>query len=91
MEYKKINKDSCVAAYNTLDSSSLARINKINELAWIYESRSYLDTVYSFNNNFLDKRYVDSNAKIIEKQLLIAGLRLAAIFRAAFNPEAKQP
>ena len=91
LEYKKINRDSCVAIYNTLDSSAFARINKINELQWIYESRSYLDTVYSFKDSFLDIQYVDSNAEIIKKQLLIAGLRLAAIFRSAFNPNAKMP
>lgn len=89
--YKKINMDSCLAVYPTLDSSELARINKINELKWVYESRSYLDTVYSFKNNFLDVQYVNSNSEIIKKQLLVAGLRLAAIFRSVFNPEAKMP
>lgn len=91
LEYKKINLDSCVAVFGTLDSNDLNRINKIKELDWIYESRSYLDTVYSFKNSFLDAQYVDSNAKIIEKQLLIAGLRIAAILRSVFNPEAKMP
>jgi hypothetical protein len=47
--------------------------------------------VYSFKNSFLDAKYVDSNAEIIKKQLLIAGLRLAAIFRSVFNPAAKLP
>lgn len=91
LEYKKINLDSCVAVYGSLDSNDLARINKIRELDWIYESRAYLDTVYSFKNNFLDLQYVDSNAEIIKKQLLIGGLRIAAILRSVFNPDAKMP
>jgi hypothetical protein len=91
LEYKKINEDSCVALYSTLDSSTIAGYNKINEMKWMYQSRSYLDTVYGFKDNFLDAKYVNSNAEIIKKQLLIAGLRLAAIFRTIFNPDAKMP
>lgn len=89
LEYKKLNLDSCLAAYNTLDSATVADINKINELKWMYESRSYLDTVYNFKDNYLDQRYVDSNADIIKKQILLGGLRLAAVLKSVFNPEAK--
>jgi len=89
INYKGIDIDSCVAVYNTLDSNEMARVQKINELSWMYESRSYLDTVYSFQNNFLDVSYVDSNSKIIKKQLLYAGLRLAALMKSVFNPDVK--
>ncbi len=89
--YKQINMDSCLNAYKTFDSSTIANSIKINELKWVYESRSHLDTVYSFKDNFLDVRYVDSNSETIKKQLVLAGLRLAAIFRSVFNPEAKMP
>jgi len=89
LEYKKINLDSCVNLYNTLDAATVNSYAKINELKWMYESRSYLDTVYSFNNNFLDLRYVDKNGEIIKKQLLIAGLRIAAIMKQVFKGEAK--
>jgi hypothetical protein len=89
--YKQINMDSCLDVYKTMDSATIANSIKINELKWVYESRSHLDTVYSFNNNFLDVRYVDSNSETIKKQLVLAGLRLAAIFRSTFNPDAKLP
>ncbi len=89
LTYKKINLDSCLAFYNTLDSNEIARVKKINELNWMYESRTYLDTVYGFQNNFLDVRYVDNNSEIIKKQLLFAGLRLAALFKSVFNPTVK--
>lgn len=89
--YKNINFDSCLASFKAFDSNTISNSIKINELKWVYESRTHLDSVYSFNNNFLDVRYVDTNAETIKRQLVLAGLRLAAIMRAAFNPEAKLP
>lgn len=90
LEYKKITFDSCLALYPTLDSKTVAAISKINELQWMYDSRSYLDTAYSFKNNFLDEQYIDNNAHVIKRQLLIGGLRMAAVFKSLFG-EAKLP
>lgn len=85
LEYKNINLDSCMALYKTFDSATIADIDKINELKWMYQSRSLLDTVYSFQDNFLDKKYVENNSQIIKRQLLIAGMRLAAILKDTFK------
>lgn len=90
LEFKKINMDSCLELYNTIDPKAIDEMSKINELKWMYESRSLLDTVYSFKENFLDLKYVDSNANIIKKQLLVAGIRLAAILKQMFG-EAPKP
>ncbi|MBL0357064.1 MAG: S1/P1 nuclease [Chitinophagaceae bacterium] len=90
LEYKKITLDSCLELYDTLDSNTVKDITQINELKWMYESRAYLDTAYSFQNNFLDTAYVDSNAQVIKRQLLIGGLRMAAVLKKLFG-EAKQP
>jgi hypothetical protein len=84
IEYKNIKLDTCLEFYKTLDSTAVAESTKINELKWMYESRSYLDTVYSFKDNFLDKNYIDNNAAVIKRQLVMAGLRLAAVLRDAF-------
>jgi hypothetical protein len=85
LEYKKINLDSCLELYNTYDSATIAGISKINELDWMYQSRSYLDTVYGFENNFLDMKYIDNNILVIKRQLLAAGLRLASVLRQTFK------
>ena len=81
LEYKNITMDSCLQLYATLDTAEVTAIKKINELKWMYQSRSLLDTVYNFKNNFLDKKYVDDHANIIKKQLLMGGLRLASILK----------
>jgi hypothetical protein len=87
IEYKNITLDSCMQTYATLDTNQVLEIKKINELKWMYQSRSLLDTVYSFQNNFLDKSYIDSNSEIIKKQLVMAGLRLASIFSSIFGKQ----
>jgi hypothetical protein len=89
LEYKKINMDTCLQLYNSMDSKTIADISKINELKWMYDSRSYLDTAYNFKNNFLDSAYVDSNALVIKKQLLIGGIRLAAVLKKLFGEAVK--
>ena len=84
LEYKNIKLDSCLELYKTYDEKTIANFNKIDELKWMYQSRSLLDTVYSFQDNFLDERYIDNNATIIKTQLLTAGLRLASVLKEAF-------
>ncbi len=85
IEYKNITLDSCMQTYALLDAAEITEIKKINEMKWMYQSRSLLDTVYSFQNNFLDKNYIDSNALIIKKQLVMAGLRLASVLNEIFT------
>ena len=85
LEYKNITLDSCMQTYAALDTAEVAEIKKINELKWMYQSRSLLDRVYSFENNFLDKNYVDSNAEVIKKQLVMGGLRLASLLSSIFG------
>ena len=87
LEYKNITLDSCLMLYATLDITEVVEIKKINELKWMYQSRSFLDSVYSFTNNFLDQTYIDNSAVIIKKQLVVAGLRLASILKDCLGTE----
>lgn len=89
LEFTKINMDSCLELYNTIDPAVINDMSKVNEMKWMYESRSLLDTVYSFKNSFLDKQYIDNNSLVIKKQLLVAGLRIAAILKKTFGEAAK--
>ena len=88
IEYKNITLDSCMQTYSALDTAQVIEIKKINELKWMYSSRSLLDTVYSFQNDFLDKGYIDSNANVIKKQLVMGGLRLASLLSSLFGSKA---
>lgn len=89
LEYKQINLDTCMNLYATMTKDEIANLTKINELNWMYQSRSYLDRVYSFENNYMDKAYIDNNISVIKRQLVVAGIRLASILQDVFNPDAK--
>ncbi|MEO8771920.1 MAG: S1/P1 nuclease [Ferruginibacter sp.] len=89
IQAKGITIDSCLAIYPTLDAKAVSQIQKISVLTWMNQSRSLLNTVYGFKNNFLSPEYIDQNVAIIERQLLYGGLRLASILNEAFAPGKK--
>lgn len=91
IDAKGINFDSCMALYPTLDEATVKQIQKISVLTWMNQSRTLLDTAYSFQNNYLSPEYVNNNVRVIERQILLGGLRLAAILKEAFNPAPAEP
>ncbi len=89
IDAKGIDIDSCLGMYPTLTTEEINQAQKLSVLTWMNQSRSYLDTAYSFQNNFLSPEYINNNVKVIEKQILLGGIRLASVLREAFNPTAK--
>jgi len=81
IEMKKINMDSCTQFYATYSPEEIADIQHIDLLKWMYESRSYLGDVYNFKNSRVNQDYIDRNTLLVEKQILIAGLRLASVLK----------
>jgi hypothetical protein len=62
-----------------------ARIRKIDIVGWMNESRALLDTVYEFKGDNLTRKYAKKNAPIIEHQILLASIRLAAVLKDVFG------
>ena len=91
IESEGINLDKCLKVYESFTPQEVDTIKKIQVLKWMYQSRSYLDTVYDFKNGYLDAAYIARAKIIIEKQLVIAGLRLAAILTDVFKTGYKGP
>jgi len=92
IETEGITLDKCLKAYESFTPQEVDTIKKIQVLRWMYQSRSYLDTVYDFKSGgYLDQAYIDRAKLIIEKQLVIAGLRLAAILTDVFKAGYKGP
>ncbi len=85
IEQKNINIDSCTQFYSTFSPAQIKGITNINLLQWMQESRSFLDRVYNFKDGNITKEYIDSNTEVVEKQLLIAGLRLASVLTEMFK------
>ena len=91
IESEGINLDKCLKTYDAFTIQEVDTIKKIQVLRWMYQSRSYLDSVYDFKNGFLDRPYVERSSNIIKKQLVIAGLRLANILTEVFKTRNQGP
>jgi hypothetical protein len=68
-----------------LSARKREELEKTDVPAWLSESRSLLPQVYATNGNKIDQRYLDTNAPIVEQQLIKAGLRLATILNKYFK------
>ncbi len=84
IEYKNITLNE-VLSVEKLSKTQIKSIAKINVLDWAKESRSYLGEIYSFPNRKLDDAYITQNEKMIKKQILRAGIRLANILKLTFG------
>jgi S1/P1 Nuclease len=82
--YKNMSLQDVLSA-NKLSRQQIATIQKIDIVSWANESRGYLDKVYSIQGHKVDEQYIGSVYPIIEKQLMYAGLRLAAVLEKYFG------
>jgi len=74
-----IGYEKCLSIYKTMRPAEVAQLKTGTVEQWLKESRSLLPDVYDFKDNTIDEAYIDKNTPIIEKQLVIAGIRLAAV------------
>jgi hypothetical protein len=84
INYKNISLQDVLSA-NTLTPQHIKSIQHINLVVWANESRSLLDRVYSIQGHKISEEYINSAYPVIEKQLLYAGLRLAAVLEKYFD------
>jgi hypothetical protein len=84
IEYKALTLEE-VLKMNDFEPSELSALKSINVLSWVTDSRNHLKSVYGFNNNKIDDRYVDANYPIVKMQILKAGLRLASVLEYYFK------
>jgi S1/P1 Nuclease len=82
---KIVDKD-CMDLYKT---NTINFQKEVDFLKWMQESRSLLDGVYDFSGFILSDNYLNQNKIVVQKQLLIAGLRLAEILNRLFSSSAK--
>ena len=77
----KIKEDDCTKYYSSF-KDQLSQ--PVDFEKWMRETRSLLPNVYDFSGFMLDDAYLQKNKVIVEKQLLLAGLRLAAVLNKLF-------
>lgn len=84
IKYKNISLEDCLDRANFSDRK-LMKYKKIDVVEWATESRSFLPAIYNFDSAKVNDRYVNKHAKIIKKQLNLAGIRLASVLQEAFS------
>jgi hypothetical protein len=85
IEYKKVTVNDCIKAGTQFSKAEIKELQKIDVVKWMEQSRSYLKDVYDFKDNTLTEEYITKSVPIIEKQIFIAGIRLAAVLNQAFG------
>jgi hypothetical protein len=58
---------------------------KIDVIEWFKESRAYLPAAYDMKKGEIQEEYMQKALPIIEKQLVVAGLRLASVLNETFK------
>jgi hypothetical protein len=81
---ENIGLNDCFKLSNTLSVAEQKEIQKIDVVKWMNESRDLLPFVYSFDKK-LTTSYAAKAKPIIEKQLVKAGVRLAAVLFRTFK------
>jgi hypothetical protein len=82
---KKITTEGCLKIAGKYPKRQIKKLQKTDVVKWMNESRSLLGKTYDFSNNIIDAKYIETNATVIEKQLIIAGIRLAGILNALYR------
>ena len=85
IEGENITENDCLMRLQGFDKDRIKSLSVINPEKWITEPRSKLSGVYKFQDNTIDRTYIDRNIPVIEDQLLVAGIRLAAVLNHLFK------
>jgi S1/P1 Nuclease len=85
LNYEKISEDDCLKVLEGMTKAQKAAYSKIDLLEWAKESRAELPNVYAFTGTNIPTTYADANRAVVEKQIALAGLRLAAVLQRLFQ------
>ena len=85
IESENISLADCLKHLRTFDKEEIASLSAINVEAWMRQPHSQLSGVYNFKDEEIDDTYITRNKKVIEEDILIAGIRLSAILKNVFK------
>jgi len=79
-----ITLEDCLKTAGEMTKFEITDLQHDNAEIWLKESRDLLPAVYTFNNE-ITQEYIDKNKKIIEKQLVKAGVSLSYVLFQVFR------
>ncbi len=86
IEHEHIDLAACQAAGKVFGSKEIAGLSVVNVQQWMQQARKELKSVYDIKDGTIDDAYVARNKPVIEKEIYIAGVRLAAVLKDVFKP-----
>ncbi len=86
IDLKKITDADCLKHLSTYPDT----VKSVDFMKWMNESRLLLPEVYNFKGYQIDDAYLNKNKIVVEQQLLLAGLRLAAVLNKLFFTSAPE-
>ncbi len=79
-----ISLQDCLNLMKSIPEGKIDSIEGIHPVQWMKESRRLLNGVYDYKGFTIEKNYVQINGQVVKRQLLLAGLRLAAMLNKLF-------
>jgi len=84
IEDEHITTAGCLEYYKNLSPAAVSDIGNMDFVGWTTENRKLLDEMYPQGHQ-IDDAYLQNNKVVVEKQLLFAGVKLAATLTTLFN------
>lgn len=89
IRYRNITLASCMEWYRGLGSAALVdSVKGIHPVLWMKETRALLPVLYGFDGADITAGYLQKAEIIVKRQLVLAGLRLAAMLNQVFGSTA---
>jgi hypothetical protein len=85
IETENVTLNDCIKKLKTFTAEDLGMFSTINPVNWMHQPRLQLTSVYNFKDDAIDEEYVLRNRKLIEEDLMLGGLRLAAVLKHVFK------
>src|ERR1017187_10508918 len=89
IEDENITLDDCMELYRLLSPSRISQIKKTSFIEWMYQNRKLLSQIYPPGHK-IDITYLEKNKRIVEWQLVYAGIKLDAVLEVLFSTPDKR-
>jgi hypothetical protein len=85
IESENITVKDCLNYGNKLPKAAIADYQKVNVSNWVAGIRPLLTNVYNYQGATIGDTYAQQNVSLIEQQLFMGGVRLAAVLELCFK------
>ncbi len=85
IEQFNVTTKDCLKQLSKYPKEDVEKLGKTDVVGWMKESRTHLKQAYEVNHAQIDYDYAYKNKGVIEKQLILGGIRLAHLLETIFE------